>query len=126
MNRRKFFGLSAATVAALGLPEIVLPERKIFLPPRSGWYSDLRMREIEQYVIHEDALIVRYDMAWVLNGKYTQYHVDMVRQADEFLPIQREAARDQFRQIMDRDGLHHAKTVRLALPTGLGHRSCYT
>lgn len=39
MNRRQFFGMTAAAVAAAGLPALVLPERTIFLPPRTGWLS---------------------------------------------------------------------------------------
>lgn len=37
MNRRQFFGMTAAAVAAAGLPLCLLPERKIFLPPRQKW-----------------------------------------------------------------------------------------
>jgi hypothetical protein len=37
VNRRQFFGMTAAAVAAAGLPAFVLPRKTIFLPPKGGW-----------------------------------------------------------------------------------------
>lgn len=64
MNRRQFFGMTAAAVIAAGLPLSVLPERTIFLPPHGGLWLP-RMRQIEQYLINDDSLRMRWDMAWV-------------------------------------------------------------
>ena len=62
MNRRHFFGMTAAALIGAGLPLSLLPERSIFLPPRGGWYpSDLRMREVIQYSVLDDKLFVRHD-----------------------------------------------------------------
>jgi hypothetical protein len=38
MNRRQFFGMTVAAIAAANLPAFVLPERTIFLPPVGGWW----------------------------------------------------------------------------------------
>lgn len=78
MNRRKFFGLTAATVTALGLPEIVLPERKIFLPPTQGWYPSLRMREVCAYMIKVDEYVIIHD-AVGFNRVTGQYEVFSTR-----------------------------------------------
>ena len=62
MNRRHFFGMTAAALIGAGLPLSLLPERSIFLPPREGWYpSDFVMREVIQYMINADAHAVRHD-----------------------------------------------------------------
>ena len=62
MNRRKFFGMTAAALVGAGLPLSLLPERSIFLPPREDWYpSNFVMREVIQYVINADAYGVRHD-----------------------------------------------------------------
>ncbi len=76
MNRRQFFGMTAAAVAAAGLPALVLPERTTFLPPRLGWFQPpMRMREVQQYFINEDALAMRWDMAWITAlGEYEQHY----------------------------------------------------
>lgn len=74
MNRRQFFGMTALAVAAAGLPAIVLPDRKIFLPPRGGW--GFSMREVEQYLINTDSMAMRWDVGWITrNGEYAQYYV---------------------------------------------------
>ena len=39
MNRRGFVGLLAGAATALVVPQLMVPERKIFLPPRGGWPS---------------------------------------------------------------------------------------
>lgn len=58
MNRRHFFGMTAAAVAMAGLPSMVLPEKTIFLPPRWGWKPAQLgagyMREMQQFCIDED------------------------------------------------------------------------
>jgi hypothetical protein len=76
MNRRQFFGMTAAAVIAAGLPLSVLPERTIFLPPRGGLWLPPRMRQIEQYLINDDSLRMRWDMAWItLGGKMEQAYL---------------------------------------------------
>lgn len=41
MNRRGFFGLLGAAVIAplVPVPDLLLPTRTIFLPPRGGWIA---------------------------------------------------------------------------------------
>ena len=84
MNRRQFFGMTAAAVAAAGLPALVLPERTLFLPPKFGWKpSQLGagyMRAVEQYVINFDEMHYRYDaIGRDIWGKEYQFHVDTTR-----------------------------------------------
>lgn len=66
MNRRHFFGMSAAAVLAAGLPAWVLPEKTLVLPPRFGWQpSKLAtgyVREVALYVIDYDQIWYRYDV----------------------------------------------------------------
>ena len=78
MNRRHFFGMTLAALAAAGLPALVLPERTIFLPPRQGWWTPkLALREVEQWTINDDTLWLRYDAAWLsLLGEHVQAHCD--------------------------------------------------
>ena len=69
MNRRQFFGMTVAAVAAAGLPALVLPEKKLFLPPRDGWFqTPMRMREIRMYCINDDSLPTRFDAVWIDRG----------------------------------------------------------
>lgn len=57
--------MTAAAVAAAGLPEMVLPTRRWVLPPRFGWrpheVSREYMREVEQYLITSGTTAFRYD-----------------------------------------------------------------
>lgn len=62
MNRRGFLELlaSAATVPLVPMPELLMPTRTIFLPPRGGWVGgcnllsmELIMREAIR-VLHQD------------------------------------------------------------------------
>jgi hypothetical protein len=77
MNRRRFFGMSVAALTAAGLPLSLLPEREIFLPPRSGWPPNFTLREVEQWTINDDTLWVRYDAAWQsLRGSLVHAHCD--------------------------------------------------
>ena len=39
MNRRQFFLATLSTAAAIAVPELWVPKRTIFLPPRGGWPS---------------------------------------------------------------------------------------
>lgn len=69
MNRRHFFGMTAAALIGAGLPLSLLPERSIFLPPREGWYpSDFVMREVIQYNIGADCFAVRHDVPFERDG----------------------------------------------------------
>lgn len=77
MNRRKFFGMTIAALTAAGLPITLLPDKKIFLPPRSGFWTPLMIREVEQYLINNDSLCMRWDVAWELNGERNQAWVEM-------------------------------------------------
>lgn len=75
MNRRHFFGMTAAAVIAAGLPLSVLPDRTIFLPPTGGIWLP-KMRQIEQYLINDDSLLMRWDMAWITKeGKTEQAYL---------------------------------------------------
>ena len=77
MNRRKFFGMTVAALTAAGLPLTLLPEKKIFLPPRGGLWTPLQIREVEQYLINNDSLCMRWDVAWELLGEKGQAWVQM-------------------------------------------------
>jgi hypothetical protein len=62
MNRRHFFGMTAAALVGVGLPLSLLPERSIFLPPRQGWYpSDFVMGEVIQFGLSVNQFVVRHD-----------------------------------------------------------------
>lgn len=124
LNRRQFFkGLALAGAGAA----LWTPTKSIFLPPRGGWYSAIRMREVEQYLINTDSLAMRYDMAWVKNGEYVQYHVDIdlpgARLNSDYLDAQREVARSMFRDVIEHHGLQDAKRVVLPLPKGVWHKA---
>jgi hypothetical protein len=70
VNRRHFFGMTAAALIGAGLPLSLLPERSVFLPPREGWYpSDFVMREVIQYDINGDALAIRHDAMFDKEGE---------------------------------------------------------
>ena len=124
MNRRQFFGMTATALAAAGLPLALLPEKTIFLPPANGWpQTPLRMREIRQYVINNDTMPMRYDVAWGVN----QWHVDFPEiQWDlqytnpklfhEMLEEQRSIARRTFEQIRKQNAYSNADLRLPALP----------
>lgn len=100
MNRRQFFGMSAVAVAAAGLPALVLPERSIFLPPRTGWFPEkLRMREVQQYLINTDSLATRWD---VLITAGDGDHYQMTQSIDHWIedPIKRAEFREFVRRGM--------------------------
>ena|SRR6185437_16836595 len=130
MNRRQFFGMSAAAVALAGLPAIVLPERKIFLPPRGGWFPAYRMREVEQYLINNDSLAMRWDMAWILDGEYVQHYVLEEPSAAEllaaggeqpFLAERREFARKMLIAEARKHGYDKGQPAELKLPSTVMH-----
>lgn len=119
MNRRQFFGMTLAAVAAAGLPAIVLPERKIFLPPAGGWFSHgLRMREVRAYSISTDELLVRYD---VIVGT-EQFGVDMRGVPEHLGDSHREIARQMLVDIIEHDGLTRERFRVPALPVGMDAR----
>lgn len=77
MNRRHFFGMTAGALALAGLPAFLLPERTIFLPPSGGWVPGIRMRWVEQYVITDDSIPIRFDaLGMDASGVLYQFHVD--------------------------------------------------
>lgn len=134
MNRRQFFGMSAAAVALAGLPAIVLAERKFFLPPRGGWIErGLVMREIQQYLINDDSMPMRYDSAWMKDGHLAQFHVDFdsipfsmsmhLAEYNRILEQYRAEARERLTQIQRAHGLDGCHSLLLPLPrTALGAR----
>jgi hypothetical protein len=124
VNRRKFFGMSAAALIGAGLPLALLPEKTIFLPPKSGWpQTSLVMREIRQYLINDDSMPMRYDVAWGVN----QWHIDFPelqwslqhmnpKLFDQLLENQRAVARRTFEEIRRRCGFSNADLRQLPLP----------
>lgn len=122
MNRRKFFGMTFAGVAAAGLPAIVLPERTHFLAPQFGWKpSELGqgyMRELSQYLINIDEFRYRYDaIGRDIWGKEHQFHVQCAHPMPD---VASKVITDRFRH----DGLiaippHKSREFRLILPRGL-------
>ena len=128
LTRRQFFGMTAGALIAAGLPLALLPEKTIVLPPKSGWYPDLRMREVEQYVVNTDSLVTRYDMAWMKGDERIQWYVDF--SSDQWPRIDlnrdavREIARSKFAEIVAKHNLQSAKTIQLPLPRGT--YCCYT
>ena len=130
MNRRKFFALASTVPIAAVLIENPF-EKRIFLPPRGGWFAhEIRMREVLQYLINLDAFILRHDVAWIdRNGEKQQYHVDQPwdRHTIETLSFgnprehARELARLAFQTIRERDGFVRAKQAVLPLPKTYGY-----
>jgi hypothetical protein len=109
MNRRKFFGMTIAAVAAAGLPALVLPERTIFLPPRAGWFPEaLRMREVQQYLINTDTLATRWD---VLVSAGDGDHYQVTQTIDHWIedPIERSEFREFVRRGMASHLTMHAR-----------------
>ncbi len=127
MNRRKFFGMTVAALTAAGLPLTLLPEKTIILPPREGWPQPaLRMREVRQYIINNDTMPTRYDVAWGMQ----QWHVDFpemqwsLEKTDpklfaELLENQRSIARQTFERIRREHGFSNADQRELKLPRGI-------
>ena len=73
MNRRKFFGMTAAALVGAGLPLSLLPERSVFLPPREDWYpSDFVMREVIQFDLSRNKFMIRHDVMFDDHGKPLQ------------------------------------------------------
>lgn len=102
MNRRHFFGMTLAAVAAAGLSPLVLPERTIFLPPRTGWFPEkLRMREVQQYLINTDTLATRWDVL-ITAGDGDHYQV--TQSIDHWIkdPVERADFREFVRRGMTR------------------------
>lgn len=58
MNRRQFFGMTAAALAGYGLSELLLPRRTLFLPPAEGWVTNdyAHVRYAKQYTILNDSI----------------------------------------------------------------------
>lgn len=129
MNRRQFFGMSAAAVVAAGLPLSVLPERTIFLPPRGGIWLP-RMRQIEQYLINDDSLRMRWDMAWVtLGGKIETAYVleepgttgiEQVSGDPRTLAALKEHRREFARECLARKVPIGARIIEVPIPKGIG------
>lgn len=119
MNRRDFFKALGVTAAVAGAGIELLPAKTIFLPPRNGWWQpQLRMREVEQYLINNDEIAMRYDVKW---GDQ-QYHIDFAPRprselaSPALLAHQREIARLALERIEDQHGFRRRDQVILALP----------
>lgn len=128
MNRRQFFGMSALAVAAAGLSPLVLPDKTIFLPPRSGWWTPkMILREVEQWTINDDTLWVRYDAAWKsLSGKHVQAHcdfpltgLDIASFSEDGMAQLRAGFADQARIALARFKPFAGRQIELALPRGV-------
>lgn len=127
MNRRQFFGMTAAAVAAAGLSPLLLPEKIIFLPPRWGWKpSQLGsgyMRQVSQYMINRDEFCWRYDaLARDIWGKEHQHFVYFYSCYGS-APPSPEAAAFAFSETFKLQGLmaihpSQSREFRLALPGG--------
>jgi hypothetical protein len=124
MNRRELFKQLIGSTALLAIPELLLPCKTIFLPPRGGWIaSDFKMREIKQYYVNDDVMLLRYDVAWVDGMDYQQFHVDFNIEASrnddpiEIWEENRAAARAIFSDIQEKNGFR--KTIPLSLPRGV-------
>lgn len=129
MDRRSFFKtlLSGIAVAAAGI-ELLPSTKTIFLPPTLGWWQPpLRMREVQQYLINNDSLPMRYDVRWEKpSGEMIQYHVHF----DQYSPLtrphceppadvlehQRQVARVVFERIEREHGFKRIHQVELQLP----------
>ena len=125
VNRRQFFGMNAAALAAAGLPLALLPEKTIFLPPRSGWWAPkLALREVEQWTINDDTLWIRYDAAWrSLSGEHVQAHcdfpltgLDSVSLSEDGMAKLRASWADQARIVLARYKPFAGRQVELELP----------
>ena len=125
--------MSATALALLGLPSILLAEKTIFLPPKGGWLPrDMCMREVQQYLINNDAIQLRFDMAWkTLKGDIVQYHVQTpslfelsyqsgIFSTPEILRSHRESARSRIAQEIP----FGAQMVQLPLPQS-AYRAAY-
>lgn len=118
--------MTAAAVAAAGLPALVLPEKTIFLPPRGGWWApQLRLREVEQYTINDDALWLRYDAAWeTLLGDRVQAYcgpfplsgLDAIHLGEEGMLKYRQECAEQARVVLARMKPFGGRQVELPLP----------
>ena len=129
MNRRQFFGMTAAAVVAAGLPLSVLPNRTIFLPPRGGLWLP-RMRQIEQYLINNDSLAMRWDMAWItLRGTKEQAYLleepgisglEQISIDPATLAAMKENKREFARQVLAKKVPLGARVIEVPIPTGIG------
>lgn len=58
MNRRGFVGLLTGVATALVVPELLVPEKKFFLPPRGGWPSMAGYTPLEKWAIKQHHSLV--------------------------------------------------------------------
>jgi len=95
--------------------------------PGGWWQPPLRMREVQQYLIDNDSLAMRYDVRWEKpSGDMIQYHVDFDQYLQLTGPIceppadvlehQRQRARDVFERIERQNGFKRIHQVELHLP----------
>lgn len=131
MNRRDLFKsiMGTAAISAGGIA-LVESTATIFLPPRQGWWQpELRMREVQQYLINTDELAMRYDMAWAVLGGVKHYHVDCLPVGNpgwpremvpsEIMEINRTTARRLFEDIEHQHGFKRCDQRALPLPQGV-------
>jgi len=131
MNRRKFFGMTAAAIAAAGLPAWVLPEKTVFLAPKYGWklwevpLGDGYIRMVRKYSINTADYFVRYDVLGInlLTNTEVQYCVETGNPTGWVLDHPYDIKR-QIERAFERDGIAAihpkcAKKFRLELPASV-------
>lgn len=121
LTRRQFLSAAGSALALAATAEIIIPKRSIFLPPRRGW--PLQMREVQQYLINDDALVMRWDVAFEgTDGKREQYWL----QGPEMTGLQLvnidpnryiEESREMARAFFETKIPIRARPVRLPLPS---------
>jgi hypothetical protein len=124
MKRRDFLKLLGITGAIATTGVELLPSRTIFLPPRMGWWQpDLKMREVVQYLINDDAFALRFDVAWGEEQHYVEFApVPYPGVSDEIRSHQREMARRNFLKVEEKYSYERHEQRLLALPRGVESR----
>jgi hypothetical protein len=65
MNRRNFISLATTAAGILLLPELLVPKRTFFLPPRGGWHKYDYVHIALGYVVtYEDIEANMYERGW--------------------------------------------------------------
>ena len=76
--------MGAATALSAGGIALIDTHRTFFLPPQGGWVQQLKIRRASTYLINWDAMLYRYDAAWVLpNGEHKQGMIEVRAPIDD-------------------------------------------